>query len=53
LKAGPPLTTTPVSVTPAGTPVIVMYVLVASIVAVTWTISPGRSASSQVVALPG
>jgi len=46
------LTTTPVSVTPAGTLVIVMYVLVASMVAVTSTISPDSPASAQVVALP-
>jgi hypothetical protein len=46
------LTTTPVSVTPAGTLVIVTYVPVASIVACTVTMSPASPASAQVAALP-
>jgi hypothetical protein len=51
LYAGAPLTTTPVTVMPAGTAVMVMYVLWLT-VAVTEMMPPGRPACAQVTALP-
>jgi hypothetical protein len=51
LYAGAPLTTTPVTVVPAGTAVMVMYVLWLT-VAVTEMMPPARPACAQVTALP-